>query len=130
MSTDDCPGAGRCHGALSWCASCGSVRNGPCDDRAAGRRCDQHPPAHELRASYYPAQREADDALHAMREAEDGLAFAARALRRAREAEEEARRRLDLRRSVAGRLAEEAARLREALAGADAEPAPRSEARP
>jgi hypothetical protein len=41
---DDCPGRLRCHGAASFCSSCGDV-TGVCDDP----ECDQHLRIEELR---------------------------------------------------------------------------------
>ncbi len=35
---DECPGRGKCHGAMDWCDNCGSVRN-ICD----APPCDAHP---------------------------------------------------------------------------------------
>ncbi len=37
---DVCPGEGRCHGCLSWCAWCGTV-GGVCDSERGS--CDCHP---------------------------------------------------------------------------------------
>ena len=41
LAADECPGKGRCHGAMKWCETCGTVA-GTCDDTA----CDQHDAAH------------------------------------------------------------------------------------
>ncbi len=37
--SDECPGAGRCHGCLGWCDNCGDVAR-VCD----ARECDSHQP--------------------------------------------------------------------------------------
>lgn len=42
LAADECPGKGRCHGAMKWCETCGPVA-GTCDDTA----CDQHDAAYE-----------------------------------------------------------------------------------
>lgn len=45
----NCPGAGKCHGPVVWCADCDVTALGPCDMRARGERCDAHPGSAVLR---------------------------------------------------------------------------------
>lgn len=39
---EKCPGAGKCHGHMTWCADCGAV-DSTCDSRLRGEQCDAHP---------------------------------------------------------------------------------------
>jgi hypothetical protein len=57
-TSDECPGAGKCHGCLDWCSTCGEVRH-VCDARLRGERCDQHP-VPPTRRENLTAQREAE----------------------------------------------------------------------
>lgn len=73
--SDECAGAGKCHGALKWCRECGDVAH-TCDARLKGLPCDEHPvPPHwnELRASRATAEAELRRAKAAVRAAADLL---------------------------------------------------------
>ena len=66
----ECAGAGKCHGCLKWCDTCGDVDT-VCDARLRGERCDEHPvppPWHVIRAAIAAAEKRMRDAareLHA-----------------------------------------------------------------
>lgn len=68
---DPCPGAGKCHGCLDWCADCGVVRH-VCDARIMGERCDAHPVPTEW--PVLRAERRAAEARIAKAQAEEGEA--------------------------------------------------------
>lgn len=111
MTADDCPGVGRCHGPVDWCASCNARKAGPCDVRARGERCDQHPPAAELERDLAALDVDAWAASEDARAADVEW-------RRARDAEAAARRKVDAREASARRLIAEAGELRSRLAAA------------
>lgn len=69
--TDECTGAGNCHGCLKWCSVCGDVTH-TCDMRLRGERCDEHPIPPKwptLRAARKAAEREIDEAREKERSA-------------------------------------------------------------
>lgn len=71
-----CPGAGKCHGCMSWCDACGNVGD-VCDVRLFGERCDAHPrppPSHELRASRRALEERIRDLVAALCDARSELA--------------------------------------------------------
>lgn len=81
--SEACPGAGKCHGCMSWCDECGNVGD-VCDTRLLGERCDAHPrppPSHELRASRRALEERIRDLVAALRGARSELADIAEAER-------------------------------------------------
>ncbi len=60
MTEEECAGAGKCHGPLKWCSSCGDVAH-VCDMRLRDETCTDHPippTSHELRRSRAAAEQE------------------------------------------------------------------------
>jgi hypothetical protein len=97
--TDECAGAGNCHGCLRWCSFCGDVAH-VCDTRLRGERCDEHP----VPPSAATLRRERAEAERTIREGE-------RMVREGRAALREVVDREYARRAYAEQLAKEERRM-------------------